>query len=412
MKVRLVASMAVACCIVCPWQWLAAKEEIKYPSPDGKFALRITQPTEAEVAKIALIEKASGKVMVDLGISLRSQVLVWSPDSKWAAYGDRGYGSGQVKVYFWNGSTFEEVALPEDLPSPSIKFPKEIGSLKNYGGAPTPLRWLESGELELSSDSMMLDRISGATYTGELRFTLAFDAQHHASVNNVGKTKTEVTQQQEKPPARSVSPDGEWEFRVGAAGEQDDFVISKAGSIQASLVLSEEEYADGLAEAMGRKPGYANIVWAPDSKRFAYNLQPNKGYQTVQFYQLDGDTWRKLDALESNAAATAPLDRSMARQKKGLKQPLWPFLASWQVRRWIDPNTALLYAHRAETFEISDESQEVTASFFFTLKFDPAGNWKIVRAREVLAKGVGGLNAEERKEINSIENEDRELRSK
>ena len=42
MKVRLVSSIAVACCVVYPWQWLAAEEEIKYPSPDGKFALRIT----------------------------------------------------------------------------------------------------------------------------------------------------------------------------------------------------------------------------------------------------------------------------------------------------------------------------------------------------------------------------------
>src|SRR5262249_20345313 len=124
-------------------------------------------------------------------------------------------------------------------------------------------------------------------------------------------------QEQEKPPARSVSPDGKWEFRVGA-GEQDDFFIAKAGSNGTAVVLSEEEYADGLAEWLGRKPGYANIVWASDSKRFAYNLQPNKGYQTVQFYQLDGETWHKLDSLESNAATTAPLDRSMARQKKKL----------------------------------------------------------------------------------------------
>ena len=34
---------------------------------------------------------------------------------------------------------------------------------------------------------------SGATYTGKVRFTLAFDPQHHASVKNVGKTKTEVS---------------------------------------------------------------------------------------------------------------------------------------------------------------------------------------------------------------------------
>jgi hypothetical protein len=413
MKVRLFSSIAVACCVACPWQWLAAEEEIKYPSPDGKFALRITEPTEGGAGKVALIQKASGEVMVDLGISLGSQVLVWSPDSKWAAYGNRHYGSGKVKVYFWNGSSFEEAALPEDLPSPDIKFPKKTGSLKNYGGAATPLRWLKSGELELSSDSKMLDRISGATYAGELRFTLYFDAQHHASVKNLGETKTEVTQAREKPPARSVSPDGKWEFRAGAAGEQDDFVIAKAGSVEASLVLSEEEYVDGLAEALGRRPSYANIVWAPDSKRFAYNLHPAKAYQTVQFYQLDGNTWRKLDALESNDATTAPLERSMARQKKKLKVPAdWPFLASWQVRKWIDSSTALLYAHKGKTVEITDKTEAVSVSFFFTLKFDSAGNWKVTRTFEVPEKGVGGLNAEERKEINRIENEDRELRSK
>jgi hypothetical protein len=216
--------------------------------------------------------------------------------------------------------------------------------------------------------------------------------------------------------ARFVSPDGKWEFRAGAAGEQNNFVIAKAGSVELSLVLSEEEYADGLAEALGRAPGYANIVWAPDSKRFAFNLQPGKAYQTAQFYQLDADTWRQLDSLESNAATFAPLDRSMATQKKRLKLPEkdsgWPIMTSWQVRKWIDPSTALLYAHSEKTFEIKHETERVHASFFFTLKFDAVGKWEIVRTREVPLKGVGGLNAEERKEINRIEKEDRELRGK
>jgi hypothetical protein len=221
-------------------------------------------------------------------------------------------------------------------------------------------------------------------------------------------------QEQEKPPARSVSPDGKWELRPGAAGEQDNFVITKAGSNETALVLSEEEYVDGLAEARGRAPAYANIVWAPESKRFAFNLQPAKAYQTAQFYQLDGNTWRKLDSLESNAATFAPLERSMARQKQKLKLPSpddgWPIMNSWQVRKWLDSSTALLYADREKTFEVKKES--IRAAFFFTLKFDPAGNWKITRKREVPEKGVGGLNAEERKEISRIENEDRELRSK
>ena len=219
----------------------------------------------------------------------------------------------------------------------------------------------------------------------------------------------------EKSPAKSVSPDGKWELRAGAR-EQDDFVIAKAGSSETSLVLSEEEYADGLAEAVGRAPGYANIVWAPDSKRFAFNLQPGKAYQTAQLYQLDGNTWRKLDSLESNAATTAPLEGSMARQKKELKLPRdqrgSPIMTSWQVRKWIDPSTALMYAHWSATLPVKNETKEVSASFFFTFKFDPSGKWEVIRTREAPAKGVGGLNEEERKEISRIENEGRELRGK
>jgi hypothetical protein len=222
-------------------------------------------------------------------------------------------------------------------------------------------------------------------------------------------------QEQKKPQARSVSPDGKWEFRAGAAGEQDDFVIAKVGSEETSLVLSEEEYVDGLAEALGRAPSYANIVWAPDSKRFAFNLQPGKAYQTAQFYQLDGNTWRKLDSLESNVATFEPLECSMARLKKKLKLPSddqgWPIMNSWQVRKWIDSSTALLYAHREKTFEIKNETQSVGASFFFTLKFDPAGNWKIVRTREVPASGTSGLNSDERKELNMIRKEEGEQTS-
>src|SRR5688572_29772679 len=64
----------------------------KCPSPDGRFALRITDSRKAD-----LIEKASGKVVVELGeVTSRylehpeETLLVWSSDSKWAAYGTRG----------------------------------------------------------------------------------------------------------------------------------------------------------------------------------------------------------------------------------------------------------------------------------------------------------------------------------
>jgi hypothetical protein len=227
------------------------------------------------------------------------------------------------------------------------------------------------------------------------------------------------TQESAKPQPKSVSPDGKWELLAGPH-EQDDFVIAKVGSGETSVVLSEEEYVDGLAAAMGRAPGYANILWAPDSTRFAFNLQPIKGYQTVQFYQLDGNAWRKLEPLESQAAMMEPIDRSMANQKNKMKQKLklssddegWPVMSSWQVRKWIDPSTVLLYAHRRAKFELKNAAEEAKVSFFFTLKFDHAGNWKVARMFEVPEQGVSGLNEEESKEINRIESENREVRSK
>jgi effector-binding domain-containing protein len=49
------------------WTSLWAEEDIKYPSPDGRFALRITQSKDNEDhPTVELIEKDSGKVMVTL----------------------------------------------------------------------------------------------------------------------------------------------------------------------------------------------------------------------------------------------------------------------------------------------------------------------------------------------------------
>src|SRR6476620_5396105 len=103
MKVRLVSSIAVACCLVYPWPWLAAEEEIKYPSPDGRFALRITKSKDDEYHRtVELIEKQSGTVLLTLHngqedtdlFDASEAVLVWSADSKRVAYGFRANPPG------------------------------------------------------------------------------------------------------------------------------------------------------------------------------------------------------------------------------------------------------------------------------------------------------------------------------
>lgn len=170
-----------------------------FPSPNGRFALTVTVPNEqSEEAKLEVIEKASGKVVGDLGTDYPSIIshmkVVWSADSTRVAYRTAGAKEWHTNVYFWDGSTFHYISLPADLPSPDIKFRKsdEDGGVKNYGGGEEPLRWLKSGDLQLLSQERQMARESSRTYTATGTITIGFDAQYHASVKSVSKSSTRV----------------------------------------------------------------------------------------------------------------------------------------------------------------------------------------------------------------------------
>ena len=170
---------------------------VKFPSPDGRFALRVAD------LKVDLIETPSGKVMLDLDTlwvdrederNKDEPVLVWSSDSKWVAYGTRTLQSGSTKVYFWDGSAFKELALPAKLPEPKIKPRKGDSGVKLKGYAVEPLKWMNPGEVELSSKLMGEGRDIGFHYTGSIVITVTFDARQRASVKKVTGTKTEVSE--------------------------------------------------------------------------------------------------------------------------------------------------------------------------------------------------------------------------
>jgi hypothetical protein len=169
--------------------------------------------------------------------------------------------------------------------------------------------------------------------------------------------------------SRDLSPDKQWEYK----GDE----IVKAGTTQVVLDLDQE------LDLYGPE---SEILWAPDSKRFGFNYSPlhahHTTYKKVAFYQLRGDKWVALhqpsDALQPSQLLQPPLKDHLP---KGFKPrhcaPEWDEL---KLRTWSDANTAILYA------PCYGRSRDLTAAFLFTLKFDDAGNWKIIKTHQMSKK--------------------------
>jgi uncharacterized protein YecT (DUF1311 family) len=182
--------------------------------------------------------------------------------------------------------------------------------------------------------------------------------------------------------ATSLSPDKQWEYKCAEYGlGQCAPEIVKAGTAEVVLDLDEE------VQVHGPEAGQAKVVWAPDSKRFAFNYSSlhahHTTYETVAFYQLHGDKWV---ALRSAADDTSDRSQLLQLAKEHLPKSFGPRHCApdfdvLKVRNWTDANTAILYAPC-----YGRRSEELEAAFLFTLHFDDAGNWKIIKTHQLLKK--------------------------
>jgi hypothetical protein len=156
-----------------------AHQVISCRSPDGKFALRHVHADQQPYAgDTAIIEVATGKTVapLDSNWSIGELKLLWSRDSQRVSYfadnthSTENAGGCSTRVFFRNGSTFEEVKLPE-LPSPQLPdIPKADPSNSETTKRVEPIRWLESGDLLLESE---LQNKPGARTA--LQITLRFE---------------------------------------------------------------------------------------------------------------------------------------------------------------------------------------------------------------------------------------------
>jgi uncharacterized protein YecT (DUF1311 family) len=183
-----------------------------------------------------------------------------------------------------------------------------------------------------------------------------------------------------RPTPDPLSPDKKWEY-VG--GETPKLV--KAETREAVV-----QFSCGLGGSDLSAP-----VWAPDSKRFAISCAGGKVNET-SVYQLRDDRWvAPEEALGNGDELMEQVGNLIEAQakKKGMPKHTFLHMQSWtgEPKQWLDANTLLVYASMAERAHRND-GEDAGAGFgadvLVTLRFDEAGNWKIVKTHRLSEKEV------------------------
>ena len=183
----------------------------------------------------------------------------------------------------------------------------------------------------------------------------------------------------------SVSPDKKWEYKPATDNETPKIV--KVGT---------NEIAGELSEDCGdTSAGRATPLWAPDSKRLAISCG-NPKLRVVWVYQLQNDRWTSLenpigedDRIDERAANIIEAQA----KKEGLRKGTFLHLqwSATEPRQWLDPDTLVLYISMREVVRRNDGefvNFGYSADLLFTLKFDAAGNWEIVKTYEMTGKAA------------------------
>jgi hypothetical protein len=193
------------------------KEVIKDKSPNKKFALRMTHSEEGWDTEI--IDAKTKKKIIDLESVAASgdkdrivwmsdssepverygneATLIWSRDSQRVASYNLDRRNRTMSVYFRNGSTFEEVSLPEFPKCDEIKN-QDAKDVEIVHFGVKPIYWMDSGALSVSVEHWWRTP-EGKLKTCEPTITMTFDAQRHASLAKAETPPEEIGQKIESP---------------------------------------------------------------------------------------------------------------------------------------------------------------------------------------------------------------------
>jgi hypothetical protein len=225
--------------------------------------------------------------------------------------------------------------------------------------------------------------MSNSVNTPTMKYRLTLALAVVCVISCVFSNAQESSPSAEEQPSE-MSPDKKWEY----LGGEDEAKIVATDTKQMVLDLSEQ----GL-------PG--GVLWAPDSKRFAFNWGRGRTHLTA-LYQLRDNHWVALkfpgddDEIQKQAddIVAGQLKKEGLSEKKLEKQGKFLRLIWWtvQVDRWLDSNTAIVYASLRQVAALREAPGEMDNGYgtdlLFTLKFDPSGKWKIVKTHRMSEKEV------------------------
>ena len=212
-----------------------------------------------------------------------------------------------------------------------------------------------------------------STFASEISaYELAFDRAGNLFFVSTGDSVCKFTPEGTKSTFAwmQVSPDNQWEYQYSDDGERAGIV--KAGTTETVVDLSED------------LPN-ADLLWTPDSKRFAVNSGSGRSHTTA-LYQLRGNKWVELRSPVDETSKR--IERAQSAQLRKTHSPengsRKHFGDVDEVRKWADANTGILYAYS----DMAVSETHLSAHFLFTLKFDKEGNWKIVKAHQMSKKEI------------------------
>ena len=173
------------------------------------------------------------------------------------------------------------------------------------------------------------------------------------------------------------SPDKKWDYVEGAPPE-----LLNANTSETVLTFGYDAY-------------YSPPLWAPDSRRFAINYVHGRD-GTSSIYQLSGGEWKELTTLGDDDGTLEASEKNITAQlkAKGLPEDIYLRLISQkvQLRKWLDPSTAIVHASLVERPD--GEDLPLVADFFLTLKFDSGGKWKIIKTHRLSQKEIKKFETE------------------